>query len=96
MGQLDVVLADHSVLHGGVDFSMTKQALHLFDRHSLVDGTGGQRSSEFMRMDFFKAQHLTEAAQADFHAADFQARMGFVQRYEKCRVLIGAAGKVVF
>ena len=96
MGQLDVVLADHSVLHGGVNFGMAEQALHLFDGHSLVDGAGGQRSPEFMGMDFFKTQHLAKAAQADFHATDFQAGMGFVQRYEKRRVLIGTAGEIIF
>ena len=82
VGQLDVVLADHGVLHGSVNFCMAEQALYLFDRHSLVDGACGQRPSEFMRMDFFETQHLAEATQADFYAADFQAGMRFVQRYE--------------
>lgn len=96
VGQLDVVLADHGVLHSGVNFSMAEQALHLFDGHSLVDGAGSQRSSEFMGVDFFEAQQFSKTAQADFHAADFQAGMRFVQRYEKRGILIGTAGEVVF
>lgn len=96
MGQLYVVLADHGVLHCGVDFGMAKQALHLLNGHSLVNGARGQRPSEFMRMHFFKAKQLAEAAEPDFYAADFQAGVRLIQRHEQRGVLIGAAGDIVF
>ena len=55
MGNLHIVLIHHCVLHCGVNFGMAEEPLHLFYRHSFVDGACRQRSSELMWM------HLCDA-----------------------------------
>ena len=55
MRNLHIVLIHHCVLHCGVNFGMAEEPLHLFYRHSFVDGACCQRSSEFMWM------HLCDA-----------------------------------
>lgn len=45
-----VVLVYHGVHERGFDFRMTKQALHLLNRHAFINGARGKRATKFMRM----------------------------------------------
>lgn len=54
--QLDIVLINHSILHCGVDFAMTKQFLHLFNGHSLVYCSCGKSTPEFVRVNLCNAE----------------------------------------
>ena len=38
-------------MHGGLYFRMSEKLLHLFYRHSFVDGIGRQRAAELVRVD---------------------------------------------
>ena len=70
MGNLYIVLADHGVLHCGVNFGMSEELLHLFDGHSFIDGAGSKRSSELMRVHFGYAELSPEFPQSYLDAAD--------------------------
>lgn len=50
MRQLHILLLDHGVVHGGINFLVTEELLHLLDRHSFAYHRSCQYSSELMRM----------------------------------------------
>ena len=95
VGHLHILLINHGILHGGVYLRMTQQPLHLFDGHSLINGSGSQGSSEFMGMDLGNPQFPPQAPQPDFHAADLQAVIGFQQGYEKSGIIIYSGIQIV-
>ena len=72
MRNLYIVLIDHRILHGSVNFGMAQQSLHLFNRHSFVDCTRCQCTPEFMRMYFRNTQPSPQFTQPNLNAADLQ------------------------
>ena len=80
MGLFDVLLVDHGVLHGGVDFCMSQEALHLFNGHSFVDGPGSKCSAEFVGMHSGDIQSSAELPKTNLHAAYLKSFEGVEQR----------------
>ena len=75
MRQFHVVLIDHGIVHGGVDFDVTEELLDLLDGHSFVDGHGGQCPAELVGMHPRHFGLFANLAQADLNARDLQATM---------------------
>ena len=75
---------------------MSEQFLHLFDRHSFVDGHCGKCPAEFMRMNFVNRNFATELAEAQLHSANFKSIMWLGDGYEECRIVICPAFEVLF
>ena len=71
MGTLDIILINLRIAERGVDFAMSEQYLHLFDRHAFVYGLRCQGTSEFVRMHVFDARIVAEFAESGFDSADF-------------------------
>ena len=57
-------------MHGGVDFDMAEQLLHLLDGHAFVDGHGGQRPAELVGMHPWHLGLFANLSQADFDTGD--------------------------
>ena len=72
MGNFHIVLIYHCVLHCGVNFGMAEEPLHLFYRHSFVDGACRQRSSELMWMHLCDTELPSQLSQSYFHSTDLQ------------------------
>ena len=75
MRQFHVVLVDHGIVHGGVDFDVTEKLLDLFDGHAFVDGHGGQCPAELVGLHPWHLGFFAYLAQADFDARDLQPTM---------------------
>ena len=60
---LHIILIDHRILHGSVDFSVSQELLNLLDGHTFVYRTCCQRPSELMRMNFRNSQPPAKLAQ---------------------------------
>ena len=86
MRSLHVVLVHHSIVHGGVYFRMAQKFLHLFDRHSLINGMSSQSAAKLVRVNAMDAGCLAKVAQAKLHPTDGDAAGRGVQRDEECWV----------
>ena len=82
MGLFDIVLIDNRILHGRINLRMTENLLNLLNGHAFVNGSGGHRAAELMRMDTVNAKRTPQDTQADFDAADLQAMVRGIQWYE--------------
>lgn len=69
--------------------------MHLFNGHTLIYGAGGHCAAELVRVDFIKVQAAPQAAQANLHAADFQACVRGIQRDKQRRVIVLAAMQII-
>ena len=72
MCKFDIVLVDDGIMERGVDAYMAEQTLNLFDGHSLVDGHGCQRATEFVRMHFRDVELLPQFSYTEFDSTDGQ------------------------
>ena len=88
MGELDIHLVDHRIVKRGVYLRVTEQALHLFDRHSLVYGHRGHRAAELVWMHLADPAFLPELTQAKPNGAGCEAQIGARQCHEECRVIV--------
>ena len=70
MRQFHVVLVNHGIVHGGIDFDVSKELLDLLDGHAFVDGHGGQCPVELVGMHPWHLGFLANLAQAHLHARD--------------------------
>ncbi len=85
-----VVLIYHGIAHGGIYFRMTKELLHLFDWHSLINGVSGKRPSEFVRMHSTGIRCFANLAQPGLHSTDSDALWLPRKRCKHRRILIAA------
>jgi hypothetical protein len=65
---------------------MSQEPLHLFNGHTLVNGSGGKGPPEFVRVRLLRGLPA-ELPQAGFHSANHQAFARFCQRDKQGRVL---------
>ncbi len=70
-----VALFHHSVMKGGVNLFMPKQPLHLFDRHSFVNGGCGHGPPEFVWVHVMNITLFTHLLQHDLDSTRQQAFM---------------------
>ena len=94
MGTLDIILINLRIAERGVDFAMSEQYLHLFDRHAFVYGLRCQGTSELVRMHVFDARIVAEFAESGFNSADFQPFEGTMQGNEQGGLVIHSLFKV--
>ena len=64
MRQFYVVLVDHGIVHGGVDFDVAEELLDLLNGHAFVDGHGCQCPAELVGMHPWHLGFLANLAQA--------------------------------
>ena len=95
MRQFHVVLVDHGIMHGGVDFDVTEELLDLLDGHAFVDGHGGQCPAELVGMYPWHLGFFANLAQANFDTRDLQPTMRLSQRDEQGLVFVTAAVEVL-
>ena len=91
----DVCLIDHRVVHGGVYFYMTEQALDLLNGHAFINRTGGKRPAEFVRMHLLHIRFAANLFQAGFDAAIQQPFVGFRQGNIKRWLSVAATVKII-
>ena len=94
MGELHVVLIDHRVCHSCLDLAVSEKLLHLFDRHAFVYRPCCKRAAELVRVDFCDAEAPPKFSQANFHAADLQALMWFLERDKERRIIVCTAVQI--
>lgn len=92
---LHIILIDHRILHGSVDFSVSQELLNLLDGHTFVYRTCCQRPSELMRMNFRNSQPPAKLAQTHLNTADFQSIVGTMQRNKQGGIFIGSAIQII-
>ena len=92
---LHIILIDHRILHGSVDFSVSQELLNLLDGHTFVYRTCCQRPSELMRMNFRNSQPPAKLAQTHLNTADFQSIVGTMQRNKQGGIFICSAIQIV-
>lgn len=88
VGVLDVFLVHHRIVECRVDFDVSKKCLHLFDRHSFVDGHGGQCSAEHMRVDPLVDGGFADLLDSQLDGADGHAFMGCLEGNEKGGIVV--------
>ena len=92
---LHIILIDHRILHGSVDFSVSQELLNLLDGHTFVYRTCCQRPSELMRMNFRNSQPPAKLAQTHLNTADFQSIVGTMQRNKHGGLFFGSAIQII-
>lgn len=95
MREFDVGLVHHSIAHGGVYLDMPQELLHLFYGHPFVDGHGGQRATELMRMDTRNLEATTQLTKTHLNARDLEPFVRSIQRHEQGRILVLAALEIL-
>ena len=88
VGVLDVFLVHHRIVECRVDFDVSKKCLHLFDRHSFVDGHGGQCSAEHVRIDSLFDGGFADLLDSQLDSADGHTFMGSFERNEEGGIVV--------
>ena len=70
---LYVALLHHGVMKGGVNLLISQKPLHLFDRHSFVNGGCGHSPPEFIRVHIMNITLFAHLFQHDLDSTGQQA-----------------------
>ena len=95
MRNLDIGLIHHRILHGRVDFCVSKKLLHLLDGHALIYGFGGERTAEFVGMHLGDIETPAQIAHPYLYTADLQAIMRALERDEQRGIIIRPAQEII-
>ena len=80
---LHIALVNHCILQSRINLLVAKQNLHLLYEHTLVDCLGSQGPPEFMWMDMWNRQALSELPEHRFHTTYLQAIMRGIEGNEQ-------------
>ena len=90
-----VCLIDHRVVHGGIYFYMTEQALDLLNRHAFINRASGKSPAEFVWMHLLHIRFAANLFQTGFNTADQQTFVRLCQGNKKRWRRVAAAVKVI-
>ena len=94
MSNLYIALIYHSIVHSSFYFLMTKKPLHLFNRHTFVNGSCRKCSAELMWMNLAYLSLFSKIADNTLYRSDSQPCMRGIFGYKQCRIIIDTLFKI--